>query len=275
MTRLNIPVRAPKAVHREIKDTARKEGLSVAEYLSRLVTEGRLAAVAASPWMTGSTCISPRTDDATTVRDAASALECRQWEVWLALHRIAVAEDGCPRAGEDTSRTKGEAGTGWRAFLMLQIRERGRKTVMGGVWKEAKRTRDSLGMTRREVSEASGVSCHRLGTYERGERAGSVSALEDVAGAIGVGVVSLLDEVIKASVPPKAQSARAGLIHPADIGVRILEIRRRLGLRQQDVADAVGISRGYLSKIERGESLVDLRLLKKVTDAFGDGDGDR
>ena len=92
MTRANTPVRAPKAVHRELRQAAHAQKLTVAEYLSRLATDERLTALAASNGLTGSTYINPRLEAAQRVQGVARALGCRQWEAWLALHRLATAE---------------------------------------------------------------------------------------------------------------------------------------------------------------------------------------
>jgi transcriptional regulator with XRE-family HTH domain len=41
---------------------------------------------------------------------------------------------------------------------------------------------------------------------------------------------------------------------PDDFGTQVRDRRRQEGLSQQDLADRVGISRNYLSQIERGQS---------------------
>lgn len=92
MTRANVPVRAPRAVHEELKATARKQRLTLAEYLSRLATEQRLQALVDQAGLTGSTYINPRLEAAKRVQEVARRLGCRQWDAWLALHRLATAE---------------------------------------------------------------------------------------------------------------------------------------------------------------------------------------
>ncbi len=53
-----------------------------------------------------------------------------------------------------------------------------------------------------------------------------------------------------------------------DLGRAIADIRSRRGLTQQQVADKVGLTRGYLAKIETGRSvtLLDhlLRILRRL-----------
>ncbi len=91
MKRQNIPVRAPRAIHAAFKATARARGETMAAYLSWLSTPERLQELLDGAH-TGSTYLSPRTDDAERVKAAARVLGCRQWDAWLALHRLAATE---------------------------------------------------------------------------------------------------------------------------------------------------------------------------------------
>jgi hypothetical protein len=88
-----MPVRAPRAIHAALRAGARKERVTLAEYLSRLATPERLALVEAEAGkLVGSTFINPRPGDASVVQDVASRLGRRQWDVWMALHTIAMRE---------------------------------------------------------------------------------------------------------------------------------------------------------------------------------------
>jgi transcriptional regulator with XRE-family HTH domain len=66
--------------------------------------------------------------------------------------------------------------------------------------------------------------------------------------------------------PPTATwTVRAG----ADLGRAIGEVRAEQGLTQAQVADAVGISRGYLAQLETGKSGRLLDLLVRVLRRLG------
>ncbi len=53
------------------------------------------------------------------------------------------------------------------------------------------------------------------------------------------------------------------------IGAQLRELRRVKGLTLQQVADAVGVSIGYLSQIERDRSKLPIGTLKKLADLLG------
>ncbi len=75
------------------------------------------------------------------------------------------------------------------------------------------------------------------------------------------------------------QTSTARAIEPADIdqparddlmiGEQIRQLRKMKGLTLQQVSDAVGISVGYLSQIERNRSKLPIGLLKSIADRLG------
>jgi len=71
---------------------------------------------------------------------------------------------------------------------------------------------------------------------------------------------------------PAAQPAK----HPAlkKLGVRVRDLRRRLGLSQEGLADAAGFGRSYMSGVERGvrnpSALQLLKLAKALRVSVGD-----
>jgi uncharacterized protein (DUF1778 family) len=82
--RINVPVRAPRAIHDLLAKAAEDHGMSLADYL-HLIADQRLI-----PFLNEgrSTCINPRVDDAKLIREAAERYQKRQWEVWLELHLL-------------------------------------------------------------------------------------------------------------------------------------------------------------------------------------------
>ena len=53
------------------------------------------------------------------------------------------------------------------------------------------------------------------------------------------------------------------------IGQRIAELRKGLGLTQQDVADRTGLQRNHLSRIEQGRYSVGFDTLQAIAEALG------
>ena len=50
----------------------------------------------------------------------------------------------------------------------------------------------------------------------------------------------------------------------------LLEVRRKLGLTQQELADALGMARAYISAVERGVNPFSKKLRKKICEIFPD-----
>ena len=53
------------------------------------------------------------------------------------------------------------------------------------------------------------------------------------------------------------------------IGKRVVELRKEKGLTQEDLAEAAGIDRTNIAKIEGGKYNVSIDILSKVADVFG------
>lgn len=53
------------------------------------------------------------------------------------------------------------------------------------------------------------------------------------------------------------------------LGSACLDTRVRLDLTQQQIADRVGVSRGYIAKVERGQANPSLRFVESLADALG------
>lgn len=64
-------------------------------------------------------------------------------------------------------------------------------------------------------------------------------------------------------------NARRGQLVLEQIGTRIKTARRKQRVSQQAVADAAGINRLYLSRLERGTENVSILTLVRIADALG------
>ncbi len=52
-------------------------------------------------------------------------------------------------------------------------------------------------------------------------------------------------------------------------GVRFKEIRKKLGIKQKELASSLNISNSYLSEIEKGRKQPSLKVLKNLYDRYG------
>jgi ribosome-binding protein aMBF1 (putative translation factor) len=52
-------------------------------------------------------------------------------------------------------------------------------------------------------------------------------------------------------------------------GVRVMRARKKVGLRQSDLAKLVGVRQGMISRYESGASLPNIRMAKKIAEALG------
>ena len=61
----------------------------------------------------------------------------------------------------------------------------------------------------------------------------------------------------------------AKIRHYRDMGAVLRAVRQQKGLRQEDLADNLGISRGYLVELENGRSTQQLTRLFRALNALG------
>lgn len=59
------------------------------------------------------------------------------------------------------------------------------------------------------------------------------------------------------------------MTHRARIGQRIRDIRVRLSMTQQELAEATGIQQCHIARIEAGRYSVGLDTLQRIADVFG------
>jgi transcriptional regulator with XRE-family HTH domain len=111
--------------------------------------------------------------------------------------------------------------------------------------------RQQRDLTLQDIAERSGLSRSYLSEIENGKKQPSVKALEAIAAALNVSLEVLL---------PEEKEAEIGL------GERLRLAREREGMSLTEVAEAAGISPGYLGEIERGESLPAVETLKQLSE---------
>ena len=124
----------------------------------------------------------------------------------------------------------------------------------------------SKGLTQAEAAEAAGVSRKWVCDAERGKPSMDVGL-----------VIALLKAMDYRCVFHPRLEYRDRLpwwLTPHDryqVGVRVRDLRRRLGLTQAETAEASGVSRSWLCSLERDrrKHSAELRLVLKVLDAFG------
>lgn len=75
-----------------------------------------------------------------------------------------------------------------------------------------------------------------------------------------------LKAAVEWTTSPRPLQAAAGDV---EIGGQIRDLRKIKGYTLQHVADAAGISVGYLSQIERNQSKLPIGVLKKISDVLG------
>ena len=111
--------------------------------------------------------------------------------------------------------------------------------------------RQQRGLTLQDVATRSGLSRSYLSEIENGKKQPSVKALEAIAAALNVSLKVLL---------PEAKETEIGL------GERLRLAREREGMSLTEVAEAVGISSGYLGEIERGQALPAVDTLRQLAE---------
>ena len=77
------------------------------------------------------------------------------------------------------------------------------------------------------------------------------------------------DRAAPVGQPPAARAEPAGQNYRETFGTRIRLLRTARRLSQQQLAERAGLTRNYVSAIERGTQTVDLIRLHQLADAFG------
>ena len=124
----------------------------------------------------------------------------------------------------------------------------------------------SKGLTQAEAAGAAGVSRKWVCDAERGKPSMDVGLV--------IAVLKAMDYRCRLRAKPEHPDKLPWWLTPHDryqVGVRVRDLRRRLGLTQAETAEASGVSRSWLCSLERDrrKHSAELRLVLKVLDAFG------
>ena len=124
----------------------------------------------------------------------------------------------------------------------------------------------SKGLTQAEAAGAAGVSRKWVCDAERGKPSMDVGLV--------IAVLKAMDYRCRLRAKPEHPDKLPWWLTPHDryqVGVRVRDLRRRLGLTQAETAEASGVSRSWLCSLERDrrKHSAELRLVLRVLDAVG------
>ena len=130
-----------------------------------------------------------------------------------------------------------------------------------------------------ELARELGVSTQTIRVWERG---GRIPASRRSAGgqrlysedAMREAALEIARGKRTAGAETAVQSRPAGAVELASTGARIKRARMTAGLSQVETASRLGISRTFLSTVERGQSGVSVQTLARMADLFGIQMGD-
>lgn len=133
-----------------------------------------------------------------------------------------------------------------------------------------KRARTDLALTQEELAERASLSRTYVGSIERGEHSISFDTLMQILHALGLRpnaffAGACLDPASPPSPPGTRQPRRrSGLTNLAHLGHGLRFRREHSELSQEDLAEAVGVSRGHLSAIECGSQNPSVELVLRI-----------
>ena len=124
----------------------------------------------------------------------------------------------------------------------------------------------SKGLTQAEAAGAAGVSRKWVCDAERGKPSMDVGLV--------IAVLKAMDYRCRLRAKPEHPDKLPWWLTPHDryqVGVRVRDLRRGLGLTQAETAEASGVSRSWLCSLERDhrKHSAELRLVLRVLDAVG------
>lgn len=123
----------------------------------------------------------------------------------------------------------------------------------------------SNGLTQAETAEAAGASRKWVSDAERGKPSMDVGLVIAVLKAMNYWCVFHPKPEYRGKLAQRVPHSRH------QVGVRVRDLRRSLGLTQFEAAEASGVSRSWLCSLERDwhKHSAELRLVLKVLDAVG------
>lgn len=108
-------------------------------------------------------------------------------------------------------------------------------------------------LTQSELANKMNISRSYLGDLENNRRNPSIETVSALANALDINI----DEILKSSNSPNS---------PNEVGVRISNIRRNLGLSMEELGKRLDTSKGAVNNWEKGVNFPNKERLKKIAD---------
>ena len=111
-------------------------------------------------------------------------------------------------------------------------------------------------LTQSELANKMNISRSYLGDLENNRRNPSIETVSALANALDINI----DEILKSSNSPNSPNS------PNEVGVRISNIRRNLGLSMEELGKRLDTSKGAVNNWEKGINFPNKERLKKITE---------
>ena len=125
-----------------------------------------------------------------------------------------------------------------------------------------KNRRKESGISQSELAERLGVHIQTVSKWERGIMLPDVGQFGDIAKALDLPLETLL-------MQPLGEKSYAGEFSVSALSEKIIDLRRKKGLSQSDVAEAVDCSPDAVSRWERGVTCPCIDNIIALADVFG------
>lgn len=127
---------------------------------------------------------------------------------------------------------------------------------------QLKNRRKESGISQSELAERLGVHIQTVSKWERGIMLPDVGQFGDIAKALDLPLETLL-------MQPLGEKSYTGEFSVSALSEKIIELRRKKGLSQSDVAEAVDCSPDAVSRWERGVTCPYIDNIIALADVFG------
>lgn len=137
-----------------------------------------------------------------------------------------------------------------------------RRNSMENFGEQLKNRRKESGISQSELAERLGVHIQTVSKWERGIMLPDVGQFGDIAKALDLPLETLL-------MQPLGEKSYTGEFSVSALSEKIIELRRKKGLSQSDVAEAVDCSPDAVSRWERGVTCPYIDNIIALADVFG------
>lgn len=130
--------------------------------------------------------------------------------------------------------------------------------------KNFKHYREKNGLSQDDLAKKLNISRQAISKWENDWNVPDISNLEELCKLYNI----TMDELLNADIEQEHRSEQSEEISSMHIGTALEKCRKDCGLTQEEAADKLGVTRQEFSNWEKGHSIPDLKMAKKISKLY-------